>query len=151
MKNKKIREIIKFAIDNEIESYDFYKNAAQKIEDDQLKEVFNSLAKEEKMHEKYLIEFLESDSNKIVLNEFTDYDIAETLDTPELSVDMSFSDAIKLAIKKEEEAMDMYQSLAKDSNDNEAKNLFIGLREMEQMHKAKLEEIYMEVGYAEVW
>ena len=151
MKKEQIKSIIEFAIDNEVESYEFYRDAAEKVEDNNLKEIFKDLAAEELEHKRFLKEFLESDENEIVLNDFTDYNIAETLNTPELDVEMSFKDAISLAIKKEEEAMVMYGVLAEDSNDGEVKKMFLGLREMEQMHKAELEEIYTNVAYAEVW
>jgi len=64
---------------------------------------------------------------------------------------MKFADAIGLAIKNEEEAMDMYKNLADICIDEEQRKLFLGLMEMEKMHKAKLEEIYVNVAYAEVW
>ncbi len=64
---------------------------------------------------------------------------------------MDFQDAIALAIKREDEAMDMYQALADAATENDKKSVFIGLRNMEQMHKTRLEDIYINVGYREVW
>lgn len=151
MNKEEFRSIIAFAIDNEVESYEFYKDAALKLKDEQLKATFENLAKEELDHKRFLEEFLESGSKEINLDVDQDYKIAETLDSPELSTDMSFPDAIALAIKKEEEAMIMYNNLAQACLDQEEKNLFLGLEEMERTHKVKLEEIYLEVGYSEVW
>ena len=151
MKNEELRSIIDFAVENEIEAYEFYRDAAEKVDDDFLKETFQDLASEELEHKKFLQEFLVSEVEEIKLKEFSDYKISETIDKPELSVAMKFSDAIALAIKNEEEAMFMYQSLAEACVEEEHEKLFTGLMDMQQMHKAKLEEIYLNVAYGEVW
>lgn len=143
--------IIEFAIENEVEAYEFYKDASEIIKDPVLKETFTDLAKEELEHKKFLKEFLSGERKEFLLDEFQDYKIADTLDKPKLSVNMKFSDAISLAIKNEQEAMMMYKVLADANLDNEVKSLFLKLMEMEQMHKAKLEEIYVNVAFGEVW
>ncbi len=151
MKNNDIKSIIKFAVENEVEAYEFYMGATNKVKDQHLKETFQELAKEELEHKKFLEEFLASDVERIEINGTIDYKIAETIDKPKLTVEMSFSDAIALAIKNEEEAMVMYKNLADICIDEEQKKIFLGLMKMEQMHKAKLEDIYINVAYAEVW
>ncbi|HAE91779.1 ferritin-like domain-containing protein [Tissierella praeacuta] len=151
MKTDDIKAIIKFAVENEIEAYEFYIGATNKVKDNYLKETFQELAEEELKHKKFLEEFLVSDINEIRLHQTNDYKIAETIDKPKLTVEMKFADAIGLAIKNEEEAMDMYKNLADICIDEEQRKLFLGLMEMEKMHKAKLEEIYVNVAYAEVW
>ena len=151
MGNKDLRSIIDFAVENELEAYEFYKDAADKVADDFLKETFQDLAADELEHKEFLENFLESEVEEIELREVSDYKISETIDKPELSVEMKFVDAIALAIKNEEEAMFMYKSLAEACVDNQHEKLFLGLMEMEKMHKAKLEEIYLNVAYAEVW
>ena len=151
MDNKDFKEIIDFAVENEVEAYEFYRDAAVKLNDEHLKEVFGDLAKEELEHKRFLEEFASSGIETIKLDDVSDYKIAETLDTPKLSVEMNFVDAISLAIKKEQEAMDMYRNLADACLDKEQKDLFVGLEKMEKMHKARLEDIYIDTAYAEVW
>ena len=151
MKNDEFKSIIDFAIENEIEAYEFYRDAAEKIENPELKDVFKDLAKEEMEHRKFLQDFLVSEANTINLDAGVDYKVSETIDKPVLSVEMDFSDAIALAIKNEEEAMHMYSSLAEACVDDEEKDLFLGLEEMERMHKTRLEKLFLETGYAEVW
>jgi len=147
----KLRSIIDFAIKNEVDAYKFYKDASVKVKEQYLKDTFEELAKEELEHKKFLEDLIISDMKEIELEGFSDYKISETIDKPELTVDMDFPDAIALAIKNEEEAMEMYEKLASVSIDEEGKNLFQGLMKMEQMHKAKLEDIYVNVAYGEVW
>lgn len=151
MKNNELISIIDFAIENEVDSYEFYRDATIKVEDQFLKETFEGLAQEELTHKKFLKDFLLSDVEDIRLDEFSDYKISETIDKPKLSIEMNFADALGLAIKNEEEAMYMYKSLSDACLDEGHKKLFLGLMKMEQMHKSKLEEIYVNVAYGEVW
>lgn len=151
MNKSEFKKVIDFAIENEVEAYEFYRDAAVKVKDQNLKEVFKELAEEELGHKKFLKEFLTNDAASLELNEVSDYKIAETIDKPKLTVEMKFADAFGLAIKNEEKAMDMYKNLADICLDEEQKKLFLDLAKMEQMHKARLEEIYLNVAYAEVW
>lgn len=151
MDKNNIKSIIEFAIENEVESYEFYRDAAKKVEENNLVSTFEELAEEELEHKKFLEEFVASGDNEFTLSEPTDYKISDTIDTPELTTDISFKDAIALAIKKEEEAMDMYSALSIDASNEAAKKIFDELVTMEKMHKTRLEEIYMNVAYGEAW
>lgn len=151
MKNNDLVSIIEFAVENEVEAYEFYRDAAVKVKDDFLKETFEDLAKEELEHKKFLQDFLKSDLGTMKLDTIKDYKISETIDKPELSVEMEFRDALGLAIKNEEDAMNMYKDLANASSDDNHKEMFLDLMKMEQTHKVRLEEIYVNVAYAEVW
>lgn len=146
-----MKEVIKFAIENEIEAYNFYEEAASKISDKNLKETFEELAQEEQKHKQFLEEFLEEGLEKMHFKEIEDYKISESVDEVHLSTEMKFVDAIALAMKKEEEAMSMYQKLSEISTDESQKNLFDGLADMEKMHKVRLENIYTNAAYVEVW
>lgn len=146
-----MKDIIKFAIQNEIEAYCFYEDAASKITDQNLKETFEELAVEEHKHRKFLEDFLESGLEKMSFNEIVDYHISESVDSVKLTTELKFVDAITIAMKKEEDAMHMYQKLAEASTDEDQKELFVELSKMEQMHKVRLEEIYTNAAFAEVW
>ena len=151
MKNKELKDIIEFAVEREIEAYEFYRDAQNKVKPENLRDLFKELAEEELEHRDFLRDFLKTDVEEIKLDEFSDFKISETLDKPVLSVEMDFSDAIALAIKNEEEAMLMYEGLAKACLDEKEKDLFLGLMNMEQMHKARLEEVYVNTAFGEVW
>ena len=47
--------------------------------------------------------------------------------------------------------MQMYTQLAKLSSDSEQKMLFDQLATMEKGHKARLEDLYTEMAFPEVW
>jgi len=58
---------------------------------------------------------------------------------------------LQVEAKNEEEAMQMYSELAKASSDKEQKEMFDSLARMEQGHKVKLEGLYADMAYPEVW
>ncbi|TJX15414.1 rubrerythrin [Tissierella creatinini] len=155
MNSSELKTIIDFAVTNEVEAYEFYRDAANIIKEESLKELFNQLAEEELKHkgflENFLNDFLKEGTDEIKLDEFNDYKIAETIDEPKLSINMSFPDAIALAIKKEQSAMELYDNLGGLCLEEDKKDIFLGLKEMEKMHKARLEEIYVNVAYNEIW
>lgn len=151
MSNKDLVAIIKMAIENEIDAYEFYTAAAQKINDASATSLFLELAAEEKKHQEILSNLDLSNFEKIPTDKLPDFGIAEQIDKPVLSIDMTFVDAISLAIKNEEEAMLLYAGLALASDDAEQQKLFNSLSEMEKGHKARLEEIYSNAAYAEMW
>ena len=150
MKTEEYKKVISMAVENEIEAYDFYNAAGDKVKDSNLKAIFEDLASEEMKHRDYLQGLL-TQAKPMKFDEGQDYKISESVDKPKLCLSMSPADAIKLAMKNEEEAMQMYAELAKASADNEQKEMFEALSRMEQGHKVKLEGIYTDMAYAEVW
>ncbi len=152
MTRSDLERIIEQAINDEIESYEFYKDASNKVIDKGLKDVFNRLSKEELEHKNYLEDFLKSNAKTINIIPSEDYGISQTIEEePELTCDMNFIDAMKLAVKKEEIAMKNYEKLANSCDDEQIKNIFIGLKNMEQMHKNDLENIYLNAANTETW
>lgn len=151
MTQEAYKEILKTAILNEVEAYEFYATIATKFKSPNLTATFMELANEEVSHKKTLEAFLNNESKEMKFNEVQDYKIAEGEKLPRLSSDMSFVDGIKLAMKKEQEAMEMYNKFADLSTDVKQKEVFIQLARMELGHKAKLEQIFTSTAYTEVW
>ncbi|MDA8305567.1 MAG: ferritin family protein [Deltaproteobacteria bacterium] len=150
MNSEEYRKIISLAIDNEIAAYDFYKSICGKTTDSSLKQIFTELAEEEQKHRIFLEGFLTGEK-PFYFAEIIDYKVAESIDKPGPSIDMKPADAIGLAMKAEEEAMRLYQSLAASSTSSDQKQMFLTLANMERAHKVKLEELYTSMAYPEVW
>lgn len=144
-------KILRMAVNNEIEAYDFYDGAAAKTTNKALKSIFVELAGEELKHKLLLESFLADGGKKLQFAETADYKIAETVELPKLTVGMSFVDAIALAMKKEEEAMKMYRKFADASSSAEQKEMFTQLARMEQGHKTRLETLYTDTAFVEAW
>lgn len=145
------KDVIKFAMANEVEAQKFYASAAEKLSNPALKKMFLQLSEEEKRHREILKEIYVSQTIGNYFNAATDYKLAETMDEPELSLDMKPADAFALAMKKEEEAMQQYTALADDCPDAEKKKVFLDLAAMERGHKRKMEDAFVDIGYPEVW
>lgn len=150
MKTDEYKKIIQFAVSNEIEAYDFYKGVSDKVKDAGLKKIFAELAEEEARHRKFL-EGLTSGKTRMYFDETKDYKVSQTIEKPKLSLSMKPADAIALAVKNEEEAMDMYTQMASCSMDAEQKKMFQSLATMEKGHKVKLEDTFTNIAFPEVW
>ena len=144
------KKIIKFAVANEIEAYEFYKGVSDKTKDAGLKTVFADLAEEEARHRQFL-EGLASGNIQVYFDESKDYKVAESMEKPKLSLNMKPADAIALAVKNEQEAMEMYTEMALCSTDAEQKGMFRSLANMEKAHKIKLEDTFTNMAFPEVW
>src|SRR5512137_642218 len=134
MKVEDYRKIVTMAIGNEVEAHEFYAAAGEKAKDPSLKAIFKDLANEEKGH-KNLLEGLLGHGKPMKFDETKDYRVSETVAKPKLSLAMKPADAIALAMKNEEEAMQMYAELGNISVDKEQKEMFQSLARMEQGHK----------------
>ncbi|PID39240.1 MAG: rubrerythrin [Proteobacteria bacterium] len=145
------KDIIKKAITNEVEAHKFYADASNTLSDPHLKSLFASLAEEEKKHRDILMKIYASNSIDRYFSESRDYKIAETVEKPELSMDMKPADAFALAMKKEEEAMNEYIEMAKLCDDDGKRQVFLDLAAMERDHKLKMETAFTDIGYPEVW
>jgi rubrerythrin len=151
MKPEDAKNIISTAIDREVEAYTFYRTISDKVKDSVLKNLFDELAGEEKQHREFLQGMLSKDVTKMHFDPKKDYKVVNAMPSPPLSVDMKPLDGLVIAIKKELEAMQMYTQLANLSAETEQKLLFSQLANMESGHKARLEDIYTNMAFPEVW
>jgi len=151
MKADDVKKIISTAIDREVEAYTFYRSVSDKVRDKALKSLFDELAEEEKKHREFLQGFLSKDASKMKFTAGHDYKVGDALPSPKLTTDLKPLDGLVLAIKKELEAMQMYTQFANAAADTETQLLFSQLANMERSHKARLEDIYTNMAFPEVW
>ncbi len=151
MNQNEYKKIISLAIEREVEAYTFYRAISDKAKDKNLKSIFKKLAEEEQEHRRTLEEFLTKTSDIMHFSESKDYKIVDALLTPSLTADIKPVEGIVIAIKNELEAMQMYTQLANASTEAAQKNVFLELASMERGHKSKLEDIYTNMAFPEVW
>jgi len=152
MDAKQYEEAIRDAIASEVEAKEFYLEISKRVRNDYLKELFLGFSKEEANHEKILTALLEKGQIKsTTFNGSRDYKVSETITLPKVSQSMDLKDAIGLAMKNEEIAMQKYETLAANCDDPELKEVFKNLSAMERDHKFKMEESFVKVAYPEVW
>jgi rubrerythrin len=144
MDEKKFKEIIKFAIDKEIKSYNFYTNARQMAKYSGAKDMFSELSKEEVGHRKMLEKL---DMKKIIqakIEKVPDLKISNYIVDAEFKPDMPYAEILRMAIKMEERALKLYNNMNKSNKDENLKKLFSLLANEEAKHKLRLEKIYDE-------
>lgn len=137
--NKKELEVIKQAILNEIEGYEFYKMAANSASGDS-KTALLELANEELKHVEYLKELFE----KIKDNKDDDIQLAMETDIPSPDIynwDKVERDQISLAmsvfnigIQMERDSVAFYEQAKKDTENDQARELYDILAKWEKVH-----------------
>ncbi|MDZ7335735.1 MAG: ferritin family protein [candidate division KSB1 bacterium] len=142
-----VEQALKVAIDAEIQAYNLYTSAAQKISGAGTKTMLTELAQQELGHRRKL-EHVLAKKDYSVLGKSVPKEsrgIAEFLaDTEELPANATTQQVMIFAIKKEERAFNFYTTLKDQFLGTELENLFSGLAAEEQGHKVKLEEDYEE-------
>jgi rubrerythrin len=145
---KSVDEILDFAIKNEQEAQEFYADLAKKTTKSGMSELFRSFVDEEKSHEEKLTK-IKTDKSMLPSEEkVTDLKISDYLVPSQPSGDMSYQDALILAMKKEKAAFKMYTNLSQRT-EGEIKNLFAMLAQEEAKHKLFFETEYDENVLAE--
>jgi rubrerythrin len=145
MEKTSFSEIIQFAIEKEVEAMDFYKTLSDTAENEAMKPIFLEWSNQEKKHKELL--------EKVKMSEVVSGAKAQTI--PDLQIsdylvdiqpkpDINYQDALILAMKREEKAYNLYESLEAKTTDSELKNTFNMLKQEEAKHKLKLETEYDE-------
>jgi len=145
-----IHEVLTFAINSEQEAVEFYTTLAAKSRNKSMREVFTEFALEEMGHKKRLLEFLNAGLEEWRQETITDLKIADY--TPVISApngEMTYQEALIVAMHKEKAAFRLYTDLAAASNNPETKRLFGLLAMEESKHKLRFELEYDEVMLSE--
>ncbi|GAK56947.1 hypothetical protein U27_03911 [Candidatus Vecturithrix granuli] len=151
MDNVQFEQIMSVAIAREIEAHEFYQQVYERTEDAEVKKVFAQLAKEELGHKELLEQFKYDPTMVMKIQAPPDYKVAEATELPKLSIAMKPADAIALAMKKEQQAVEFYRELRDRATDRSTKDIFENLANMELGHKHRLENVFVEIGYPEVF
>ncbi|MFN2436862.1 MAG: ferritin family protein [Desulfotignum sp.] len=144
MNFKSIDEILTFAIGRENEAVAFYQSQAAKATKPSLKEIFDNFAKEEQKHAALLSD-IAGNKEKIDSYEFkkiTDLKISDYMVEKDYKEGMPMPEILKVAMKREEKAVKLYQDLAGQTDNADAKKVFLMLVQEESKHKLGLESMY---------
>ncbi len=142
MEEKKFKEIIQFAINKEVEAFNFYTEASQNVKYSGGKELFLSLAKEEEGHRKLLENLNMEKIAQKRIDPVPDLHISDYMVEIEMRPDLSYADILRIAMKREEKALKLYTDMKESNTDEELKKLFTLLANEEAKHKLRLEKIY---------
>jgi len=139
-----IDEILTFAIGKENEAVDFYQSQAAKATKASLREIFDSFAREEQKHAALLSD-IAGNKEKIQSYEFKkipDLKISDYMVEKDYEEGMPMPEILKVAMKREEKAVKLYQTLADQTDNADARKVFLMLVQEESKHKLGLETMY---------
>ncbi len=140
---KSIDEILDFAINEEQKAVDFYTALAERMEQQEMKDTFEQYALEEIGH-KAKLEAIKN-GKKFVPDEkkIQNLKIVDYLNDVDLNKkNITFQDALTIAMKREKAAFRLYSDLAKAAGDAKSRNLFRALAQEEAKHKLRFELEY---------
>lgn len=144
MNFESIEEILEFAIEKEKEAADFYAEIAEQEPFSGAKKTFEGFAEEERKHAALLEDF-ESNKEKIAgykLKWIPDMMRSNYMVDMEYEKGMHYADILRLAMKREEKALELYNELQRKTDKEEYGRLFKILAQEEAGHKQFLEGLY---------
>jgi len=144
MNFKSFEELIQFAVEKEKEAIAFYESASIQESYSGGKETFLEFAKEEKKHQVLLEGFLKGDKKlgDYKLKWVPDMKRSDYMVDPKYKKGMAYPEMLRLAMKREEKALQLYNDLASKSEKPDLVKVFKMLSQEEATHKLKLETIY---------
>jgi len=138
-----VDEILDFAIGNEVEANRFYLDLAAKMDVPIMKEVFEDFAREEQGHKAKLEAVKRREySFGAGAARVQELGLADYLVEHEPTAEMSYADALVLAMKKEKAAYKLYLDLAAVAEAEELTDMFLALAGEEAKHKLRFEIEY---------
>jgi rubrerythrin len=128
---------LEFAISREVEANQLYISMAKSIENPEMREVCEDLAKEELEH-KAKLELELMKKGEVV----SDFNISNYVMDVDNNMDMDYEQLLLFAIKKEQLSIDIYTDLAAIVKDKESRDTLLSLAEEETEHKQRFEIEY---------
>ena len=134
--------VLDFAIENEQGASDFYTELASKMEKPYMKQAFEGFAAEERGHKAKLEAVKAGKMAKLTKAKVLDLKIGDYLVEQKPSASMDYQSALILAMKQEKAAFRLYTDLAASTDDENVRDLFLGLAQEEAKHKLRFEVEY---------
>jgi rubrerythrin len=144
MNFKSLVEILKYAIEKEKEAAEFYLEISRQEPFAGARETFEQFAAEERKHQ-VLLEKFEENREKIAeyeLKWIPDMKRSDYMVDMEYEKGMHYTDILRLAMKREEKALKLYNELQTKTQDEAYLKLFKILAQEEAKHKRVLETMY---------
>lgn len=140
-----VNEILDFAIENEQNAADFYFKLSESTKDKSIRQTFEQYAHEEIGHKEKLLKLKKEGIFRMEKQHILDMRVADYVVRKPVSDEMSYQDALILAMKREKAAYRLYMKLASQTTDGQLKELFLGLAQEEAKHKMAFEIEYDDV------
>ena len=141
---KNVEDILDFAMNSEQEAVDFYNELATHAKNEDMKQVFEEFAQEEIGHKAKIRKIKEEGTYELSKDKIKDMRIGDYMVNVDPTPDMTYQDALVLAMNKEKAAFRLYMDLSQKTENAEMKELFLSLAREESKHKLRFELEYDE-------
>jgi rubrerythrin len=137
-------EILDFAIEREIQAVNFYQNLVDRETFPASKQTLAEFVEEERKHQLLLEEFKKGNRSVVEYDYVWIPDIKRSDYIVDMKYEpgMDFVEILRLAMKREEKALRLYNALATRTNDADCVQLFKMLAQEEAKHKQTFETLY---------
>jgi rubrerythrin len=135
-------EIIQFAIEKEIEAQDFYKKASEEESLSGSRQMLLDFANEEKKHQEMLENLDKQTVMETKIEPIPDLKRSDYMKKMDYTPGMGYRDILITGMKREEEAVNLYENLKARTENDEIKQVFQLLVQEESKHKLALEKLY---------
>ena len=139
-----VDEILDYAIDQEQQAADLYASLAARAEKAGMKKMLLEFAEEEKRHKERLLAVKTGERKLTPEKEVLDLKLSDYMVNVDTSANISYQDALIVAMKKERAAFELYSDMGKKVPDANLKQVFAGLAKEESKHKLFFETEYEE-------
>jgi rubrerythrin len=139
-----VDEILDYAIDQEQQAADFYADLAGRAEKAGMKDILLEFSEEEKRHKERLLAVKTGERELTPEQEVLDLKISDYLVEVDATDDISYQDALIIAMKRERAAYELYSDMAEKIPAGKLREVFTGLAREEARHKLFFESEYDE-------
>jgi rubrerythrin len=139
-----INDILEFAMNEEQQAVEFYSKLAMQAKTDDMRRIFEEFANEEIAHKARLTKIMEEGTYDTPVEKIADLKIGDYLVNVEVTPEMSYQDALVVAMKKEKSAFRLYSALSERAPNEAMKQVFLSLAMEESKHKLRFEIEYDE-------
>lgn len=144
MDRDEFNRVLDYAIGKEEEAVQFYQDLQRIVHFQERLDFLKELEEMEQGHIRILEDIKKMEITKLEIGKVEDLKISESLVTPKVTEELSYQDMLITGMKKEEEAEELYISLAERTEAGDIQNLFKKLASEEAKHKLFFERIYDE-------
>ena len=137
-----VDDILDFAIGQEVNAAQFYKDLSVRSKPEHIKKLFLDLAGEEEGHKTKLQAIKAGQQMLSAEQAIMDLKVGDHLEDVSLSSDLDYKDALVVAMKAEKGAFRLYHDLASATDDPDLKATLMGLAQEEARHKLRFEIEY---------
>jgi len=146
---KSMNDVLELAMEREQNAADFYSELARNANSETMKKTFAEFANEEKGHKARLQKIKETGEYDLKDDEVLNLKLGDYLMPVKPSGDVSYQDALILAMKREKAAYTLYMKLSEKAPTENLKKVFMDLANEEAKHKLRFELEYDDVVYHE--